>query len=150
MQLDQEQLHKKNEELMALYQEKSRKHTQITNLYNLLKSRAMMSHIQTAASDSVSHALSSLRDIPSLNSGSTAPAPQTHRVSSRHFDAMRADGNEVERLLQHQRSGSAASGSRPLLSSTAAMPPPQLPFSSGKIICSHVRLIIYDLFQEYG
>lgn len=138
MQVNQEQLHKKNEELIVLYQEKCKKHTQMTNLYNLLKSRAMRSQIQTAASDSVSHALGALpgtrnSHILSMNSGGTAAAaPQTNRVSSRHFDAMRADRTGVEQLLRHQRSGSTGSRTGPLLPDTAAMPPPQLPFAVGK------------------
>lgn len=57
MQTAQEQLQKKNQELFEMYREKSKKFTQITNLYNLLKSRAMKSQMQTAASDSVSRAL---------------------------------------------------------------------------------------------
>lgn len=54
MQEAQEQLQKKNQELADLYREKSKKLSQMTNLYNLLKARAMRSQMQNAASDTVS------------------------------------------------------------------------------------------------
>ncbi|KAJ5643439.1 uncharacterized protein N7484_005946 [Penicillium longicatenatum] len=43
LQAVQEQLQKKNQELVDLYREKSTKLTQMTNLYNILKARAMRS-----------------------------------------------------------------------------------------------------------
>ncbi|KAI5286124.1 hypothetical protein KEM54_000042, partial [Ascosphaera aggregata] len=60
MQISQEQLLKKNQELVELYRDKSKKHAQVTNLYNILKSRAMRTQIQTAATDSISQTLDSL------------------------------------------------------------------------------------------
>ncbi|KAL1972952.1 hypothetical protein VTN31DRAFT_6494 [Thermomyces dupontii] len=103
MQLNQEQLQKKNDELIVMYQEKCRKHTQMTNLYNLLKSRAMKSQIKTAASDS------------------------SERVPSKYFSP-RQEHSGVEQLFRHQRSGSAGSGADILWEKTS-MPPPRLPSS---------------------
>ncbi|OJK04358.1 hypothetical protein ASPACDRAFT_55849 [Aspergillus aculeatus ATCC 16872] len=60
MQTTQDQLRKKNQELVDMYREKCTRFTQITNLYNLLKSRAMKSQMQTAATDSVHQTLNSL------------------------------------------------------------------------------------------
>ncbi|GKZ80220.1 hypothetical protein AnigIFM56816_004437 [Aspergillus niger] len=60
METAQDQLRKKNQELVDMYREKCKKFTQMTNLYNILKSRAMRSQMQTAATDTVSQALDSL------------------------------------------------------------------------------------------
>lgn len=127
MQLNQEQLQKKNDELIVMYQEKCRKHTQMTNLYNLLKSRAMKSQIKTAASDSVSRALSSIPRTRAMNQGSKLTMPQSERVPSKYFSP-RQEHSGVEQLFRHQRSGSAGSGADILWEKTS-MPPPRLPSS---------------------
>ncbi|EED13158.1 conserved hypothetical protein [Talaromyces stipitatus ATCC 10500] len=106
MQMAQDQLQKRNDELIALYHEKCKKHTQMTNLYNLLKSRAMPSQIQAAT------------------------------AASRHFDALpsterRNVKHSTEQLFWHQRSGSASSKIREdrFIADTGPMPPPQFSFS---------------------
>ncbi|KAE8555621.1 hypothetical protein EYB25_000319 [Talaromyces marneffei] len=136
MQQAQDQLQKKNDELIALYQEKCKKHTQMTNLYNLLKSRAMRSQIQTAASDSVSQTLKFLPQATNNTRLNRSLVLQTAMTASRHFDALsstekRNGKNSTERLFRHQRSGSASSKSKedPFMARVGAMPPPQLPFS---------------------
>lgn len=53
MTLDQEVLRRKNEELSMVYKEKSRKLLQTQELYDKLKRRAMLGHIQDAALDAV-------------------------------------------------------------------------------------------------
>lgn len=53
MALDQETLRRKNEELSIAYKEKNRKLLQIQELYDKLKRKAMLGHIQDAASDAV-------------------------------------------------------------------------------------------------
>jgi E3 ubiquitin-protein ligase CCNP1IP1 len=131
MQLNQEQLHKKNEELIVMYQEKCKKHTQMTNLYNLLKGRAMRSQIQTAASDSISHTLNSLAGTSKAHKLSLNPGSNTNRQTSRHFNAIPRDQNGTEQLLRHQRTGSSGSRNGPL-AELRRMPPPKLPFASGK------------------
>lgn len=136
MQLAQDQLQKKNDELITLYQEKCKKHTQMTNLYNLLKSRAMRSQIQTAASDSVSYTLNSLPHATANTRLNESVSPQKAMTASRHFDALpstekRTNKSSTERLFRHQRSGSASSKSREdrFMTDAGVMPPPQLPFS---------------------
>ncbi|PCH02405.1 Hypothetical protein PENO1_038150 [Penicillium occitanis (nom. inval.)] len=136
MQLAQDQLQKKNDELITLYQEKCKKHTQMTNLYNLLKSRAMRSQIQTAASDSVSQTLKSLPHTTGNARLNGSLLPQTAMTASRHFDALpstekRSNKSSTERLFRHQRSGSASSKSKEdrFMADVGAMLPPQLPFS---------------------
>ncbi|KAH8696307.1 hypothetical protein BGW36DRAFT_397885 [Talaromyces proteolyticus] len=144
-QLAQDQVQKKNEELITMYQEKCKKHTQMINLYNLLKSRAMRSQIQTAASDSVSQALKSLprtsntrvpmNGIDYLTGNDSRPiVSQTTRVTSRHFNALTSPEtftSGAEQLFKHQRSGGASSRkSRSGLGiDIEGMPPPKLPFS---------------------
>ena len=111
MQLGQEQLHKKNQELVEMYREKSKKHTQVTNLYNLLKSRAMRSQIQSAASDSVNHTLESLSG---SRVDSSTPLPDLHHSLASHTPIPRSnqhsqypvDHNGIEQLHRHQKSGS--------------------------------------------
>lgn len=135
MQLIQDQLQKKNEEIISLYQEKCKKHTQMTNLYNLLKSRAMRSQIQTAASDTVSQTLKSLPHASDLRPGGLV-MPQTAMATSRHFNALSTTEkpnfrNNKEQFFRNQRSGSASSKSKEdrLTVDSMGMPPPQLPFS---------------------
>lgn len=148
MQLAQDQLQKKNDELITLYQEKCKKHTQMTNLYNLLKSRAMRSQIQTAASDSVSHTLNSLPHATNDTRLNRSLLPQTGMTASRHFDSLpstekRTNKSSTERLFRHQRSGSASSKRKEgrFMADVGAMPPPQLPLS-GTSLC-----FVYSFFE---
>jgi hypothetical protein len=57
MTLDQEALRRKNEELSMAYKEKSRKLLQTQELYDKLKRKAMLGHIQDAALDAVDNTL---------------------------------------------------------------------------------------------
>ncbi|KAJ4418992.1 hypothetical protein N0V82_005217 [Gnomoniopsis sp. IMI 355080] len=53
MALDQETLRRKHEELSTAYKEKNRKLLQMQELYDKLKRKAMLGHIQDVASDAV-------------------------------------------------------------------------------------------------
>lgn len=53
MSLDQEALRRKNDELSFAYKEKNRKLLQTQELYDKLKRKAMLGHIQEAACDAV-------------------------------------------------------------------------------------------------
>lgn len=129
MQEAQEQLQKKNQELADLYREKSKKLSQMTNLYNLLKARAMRSQMQNAASDTVSQTLNTLSSRngtvlpvpqPVLQGKPTAPKPRTPKTPGYPMDP---DG--IERLHRYQRSGTGSSrraGKK--TADAAAMPPP--------------------------
>ncbi|KAL2849545.1 hypothetical protein BJY01DRAFT_262198 [Aspergillus pseudoustus] len=125
MQTAHDQLRKKNQELVEMYREKCKKFSQITNLYNLVKSRAMRSQMQTAAA---SQAINSL-DLPRNNSvslatnlfGVSAP-PQT--PSTYQQRAYPVDPEGVEQLHRHQRSGTGSSKGKQAAADTAAMPPP--------------------------
>lgn len=57
MSLDQEALRRKNEELSMAYKEKNRKLLQTQELYDKLKRKAMLGHIQDAALDAVDNTL---------------------------------------------------------------------------------------------
>lgn len=140
MQNTQDQLHKKNQELVDLYRDKSKKFTQITNLYNILKSRAMRSQMQTAASDSVSRTLNSLAPLrtgPSTTAAAAAASkpvegsdpPQTPRQQSMY--PVSRDG--VEQLHRYQRSGTGSSRGKQKRPEAAAMPPPSRPLGLGTI-----------------
>ncbi|KAI9375510.1 cyclin [Aspergillus egyptiacus] len=127
MQAAQEQLRKKNQELVEMYREKCKKFSQITNLYNLLKSRAMQSQMQTAAASQAIHSLEVPRPDParlaSNNLGVTAP-PQTPSIYQRTFTT---DLDGVEQLHRHQRSGTGSSKGTKQKADSAAMPPPTRP-----------------------
>ncbi|EAW06745.1 uncharacterized protein ACLA_084400 [Aspergillus clavatus NRRL 1] len=131
MQTTQDQLRKKNQELVDLYREKCKKFAQITNLYNLLKSRAMRSQMQTAASDTVSQALGSLattanQPLPSglSKSGNISRPPQT--PLSRQSNPFPINVEGVEQLHRHQRSGTGSSKGVNQKAHNAAMPPPAI------------------------
>lgn len=114
-----------------MYKEKSKKHQQITNLYNLLKSRAMRSTIQTAASESVTQTLESLG-----TAGHNTPSELDHHRPLTSLGTLSRTGrydqytgpNNVEQLHRHQRSGNGRSGQKPQNFSTMA-PPSAIPLS---------------------
>jgi E3 ubiquitin-protein ligase CCNP1IP1 len=132
MQTTEEQLRKKNQELVDLYREKCKKFAQITNLYNLLKSRAMRSQMKTAASDTVSQTLNSLGNSgnePSVSGlsrpmGASRP-PET--PASRQGNPRPVNMEGVEQLHRHQRSGTGSSKGAKQKVDAAAMPPPTVP-----------------------
>lgn len=101
---------KKNQELAELYREKSKKHMQITNLYNLLKSRVMRSQIQTAATDSVAHTLESFGPLSHNAAGASTVSskkPAAASVAGRPFTALaHSSGYEGRRPDQRGDTGS--------------------------------------------
>lgn len=114
MQSAQEDLQKKNQELNDLYRDKNNKLSQMTNLYSLLKARAMRSRMQTAASDTVSQALNSLPSLnvpPSVSVARSAMSPTIPAQVSRHLKTQSypVDTEGVEQLHRHQRSGTGSS-----------------------------------------
>ncbi|KAJ5559098.1 Zinc finger RING-type [Penicillium sp. DV-2018c] len=136
MQSAQEDLQRKNQELNDLYRDKNNKLSQMTNLYNLLKARAMRSRMQTAASDTVSQALSSLNVPPPpsvtvpLSDVSTKPTSATVHPKTPTFP-VNIDG--VEQLHRHQRSGTGSSKrAKTNTPREAAMPPPARPNWNGR------------------
>ena len=131
MQTSQDQLRKKNQELVDMYREKCKKFTQMTNLYSLLKSRAMRSQMQTAATDTVSQALNSLNVLRNDPSGLASRPPETsgppQTPLSRQSNVYSINQEGVEQLHRHQRSGTGSSKGAKQKADTAAMPPPSRP-----------------------
>lgn len=151
MQLGQEQLHKKNQELVEMYREKSKKHTQVTNLYNLLKSRAMRSQIQSAASDSVAHTLESFSgprpqstSFPDLNQSlsSHTPAPRVNQQ-----DQYPIDHSGIDQLHRHQKSGSGSGNGNTRTDmghdklDVTSMPPPNRTMTTRS--CQYLKFRLY-------
>jgi E3 ubiquitin-protein ligase CCNP1IP1 len=128
LQAAQEQLQKKNQELVDLYRDKSKKLTQMTNLYNLLKARAMKSRMETAASENVSQTLNTISSrtgpaMPPAQPGTSMPNIQKARTPKTHSFHFSPEG--VEQLHRYQRSGTGSSKmSRPQMGGKSAMPPP--------------------------
>ncbi|OXV10166.1 hypothetical protein Egran_02073 [Elaphomyces granulatus] len=112
MRLNQEQLHKKNHDLISMYKDKCKKFTQVSNLYNILKSRALRSQMETAASDSVANTINSLR-----SSRHTAPPP-----------ILPPEHNQYQQL-HRQRSGSGGSKDARRKCDSVQMPPPPNQFN---------------------
>lgn len=153
MHSNQEQLLKKNQEIADLYREKSKKFTQITNLYNLLKSRAMKSQMETAVSGTVTQALDSMsssrnsvplpapqpQPTPAPPRRPPAPPPTTttstssQRVfipnlpltpSARFRNTHPVNQEGAEQLHSYQRSGTGSSRGVKRKMDMTAMPPP--------------------------
>ncbi|KAJ5894793.1 Zinc finger RING-type [Penicillium taxi] len=128
LQATQEQLQKKNQELIDLYRQKSKKLSQVTNLYNLLKARAMRSQMQTTASNT---ALETLQGISSRDGTATLIAsanpsqmPALMKPRTPRAPSFPISPEGIERLHRHQRSGTGSS--RGLKTSDAiTMPPPK-------------------------
>ncbi|KAL4780969.1 hypothetical protein BJX76DRAFT_27218 [Aspergillus varians] len=128
MQTAQEQLRKKNQELADMYREKCKKFTQITHLYNVLKSRAMRSQMQTAAASQAINSLEPPRNgqasLAVQNHGGPVPLQTPSTFQQRTYPV---DLDGVEQLHRHQRSGTGSSkGTKQMLDATA-MPPPNRP-----------------------
>ncbi|KAI2817986.1 hypothetical protein CBS115989_5538 [Aspergillus niger] len=134
MEAAQDQLRKKNQELVDMYREKCKKFTQMTNLYNILKSRAMRSQMQTAATDTVSQALDSLtasRNNPTgLVPGHSESSRPPHTPMSRQLNVYPVNQEGMEQLHRHQRSGTGSSKGNKQKTDIAAMPPPSRPIDS--------------------
>lgn len=141
MQAAQEQLEKKNQELADLNREKSKKLSQMTNLYNLLKARAMRTEMQTAASDTVSQTLNNLssRNSTMLPPVQTYDQPTTITTKARsrqgrtpktHPYPLSPEG--VERLHRYQRSGTGSSRRAGKQNDSIQMAPPGRPTWNGK------------------
>lgn len=126
LELGQDQLQKKNHELVNVYREKCKKHAQMTNLYNLLKNRAIRSQIQTAVSDTVARTLSSY--------GATENTPHTDLDSQRPTTGLtisctndfnqytrQSNGHDPRGQRQHKGAFNHRDGSM--------MPPPVVPAS---------------------
>ncbi|KAJ5783148.1 hypothetical protein N7457_004922 [Penicillium paradoxum] len=130
MQSTQEDLQRKNQELNDMYRDKNNKLAQMTNLYNLLKTRAMRSRMQTAASDTVSQALSSLNAPPpvSIPFSDALPVPSVPKKRHPKTPTFPINKDGVEQLHRHQRSGTGSSKrARTQTPLEAAMPPPSRP-----------------------
>lgn len=140
MQAAQEQLEKKNQALADLNREKSKKLSQMTNLYNLLKARAMRTEMQTAASDTVSQTLNNL----SSRNGTIVPtiqsAAQSRPISSKARGQVRTpkipsypmSPEGIERLHRYQRSGTSSSRRAGEQNDSGTMAPPKKPFWNTK------------------
>ncbi|CEJ58040.1 Putative XAP5 domain-containing protein [Penicillium brasilianum] len=133
LQTAQEQLEKKNQELVDLYREKSKKLAQMTNLYNLLKARAMKSRMETAASENASQTLNNLSSRTGPTMPPAQPGPAHPRMSMPNIQKARTPKTPsfdfspegVEQLHRYQRSGTGSSRmSRPQMGGNPTMPPP--------------------------
>ncbi|DAA73603.1 TPA_exp: Uncharacterized protein A8136_4632 [Trichophyton benhamiae CBS 112371] len=104
----QEQLQKKNQELVNVYRDKCKKHAQMTNLYNLLKNRAIRSQIQTAVSDTVAQTLNSYGAVDNTQHASLDPQrPTTSLTVSRMNDINQYNraSNDHESRVPRQHKG---------------------------------------------
>lgn len=114
-----------------MYREKCKKFTQMTNLYNILKSRAMRSQMQTAATDTVSQTLDSLtasrNNLSELVPRHTETSRPPQTPLSRQSNVYPVNQEGVEQLHRHQRSGTGSSKGRREKTDVAAMPPPSRP-----------------------
>ncbi|KAJ5924536.1 cyclin [Penicillium verhagenii] len=127
----QEQLQKKNQELVDLYREKSTKLTQMTNLYNILKSRAMRSRMETAASETVSHTLNTASRNgpgPPLPRSGPSRIPTYTTSNPPKTPSYPISPGGIEQLHRYQRSGTGSSRRVGTKSSkSAGLPPPGRP-----------------------
>lgn len=81
MQIDQDNLRRKNEELALALREKSRKQMQTQELYDKLKRRDLLGHVQNAASDAVEHtvqaSVAANRYVDKIGNQNQRPLPPT-------------------------------------------------------------------------
>lgn len=128
--VEHDDLARKNHELVEAFREKSRKHIQTQELYDRLKRKALMTDVQTAASESVDHVLQSASGQRYTDRGGDARTNQPYQAASqaqrqRQYPQFLVDHNGIERLQHHQRDGSHGSGG----GGNMGPPPPR--FSAG-------------------
>lgn len=128
--IEHDDLARKNHELVEAFREKSRKHIQTQELYDRLKRKALMTDVQTAASESVHHVLQSASGQRYTDRGGDARINQPYQATSqaqrqRQYPQFLVDHNGIERLQHHQRDGSHGSGGG------GNMGPPPARFSAG-------------------
>ncbi|KAI9872315.1 MAG: hypothetical protein M1830_001791 [Pleopsidium flavum] len=113
--LEHENLARKNYDLVEAYREKSRKHLQTQELYDRLKRKALMSDVQTAASESVDQVLQSASGHRFTERAENAGLNLQYQGSAaaqrqRQYPHFLADHTGIEQLHHHQRDGSGGSG----------------------------------------
>lgn len=105
----------------------------MTNLYNLLKARAMKSRMETAASENASQTLNNLSSrtgpiMPSAQAGPAQPRmsmPNIQKARTPKTPSFAFSPEGVEQLHRYQRSGTGSSRmSRPQMGGNPMMPPP--------------------------
>lgn len=115
MHVEHENLTRKNYELVEAFREKSRKHLQTQELYDRLKRKALMSDVQTAASESVDQVLQSASGHRFTDRGDHAGINSQYQASTaaqrqRQYPQFLVDHAGIEQLHHHHRNGSAGSG----------------------------------------
>jgi len=142
LQLEKQDVQKKNMQLVEMYNEKKAKAAQNEQLYNKLKARVMLGRVQTAATATADQmsAMAGRDHGGGINSGGhgTTSHPFPIQPLQRHQERFPVDQNGVEQLHTHQRSGSGSNNSA--ADDAMAMPPPGRPgpgFSNGKHLASY-------------
>ena len=130
--VEQKSLYQKNAELIDMYREKSKKHSQTQYLYDTLKKKVMQSQIQTAATNTVTQlqSIGGMTRAGTYNGGtrlSDKIKPGARRRKPINYTITNRNG--VEQLHHHQRSGSVSQNSTDAI----AMPPPQRSFGGTRI-----------------
>ncbi|KAK2831016.1 hypothetical protein FQN49_007083 [Arthroderma sp. PD_2] len=121
LEIGQEQLQKKNQELVGVYRDKCKKHAQMTNLYNLLKNRAIRSQIQTAVSDTVAQTLHSIGASENNTSNGLDPSRPTTTLAAPRassYNQYTRPSNSQDPRVQRQQKGAFSTRD------AAMMPPP--------------------------
>jgi E3 ubiquitin-protein ligase CCNP1IP1 len=123
--IDSRSLHEKNNELIEMYRDKSKKHAQTQHLYDTLKKRILMSQVETAASDNVAQTLKTMAGgaRPGTFNGigfAQAGGLDVNAVRERQSNTIPVNEHGIEQLHRHQRQGSGSNTSGDM----AAMPPP--------------------------
>ena len=149
LQVEKDDVHKKNKQLIEMYQDKKAKATQNEELYNRLKSRVMASRVQTAA-QSAANQMSAMAGMNSLGHGNDVRSVGHGLIGQqfpikplrRHQERFPVDQNSMEQLHTRQRSGSGSNNGG--VDDTMAMPPPRRAgagFSNGEqgVLLPHVR-----------
>jgi E3 ubiquitin-protein ligase CCNP1IP1 len=114
--IDSRSLHEKNNELIDMYREKSKKHAQTQHLYDILKKRILMSQVGTAASDNVARTLKTMVSgtRPGTFNGigfTQAASLGTNACHERESNDIPVNENGVEQLHRRQRQGSGSQAS---------------------------------------
>jgi E3 ubiquitin-protein ligase CCNP1IP1 len=118
MSVDQDNLRRKNDELIHAYKEKNRKLMQTQELYDKLKRRDMLGQVQNAASDAVDHTIQASvnanRFVDMMNNQSqtqaqrSAQAPQLSNIqnNSLRYSGEAPSGGGPSRVTSNVRNDS--------------------------------------------
>lgn len=132
LQIEKDSLRNKNEELSHAFREKTRKHLQTQEMFDKMKRRSMLGHVQNAASDAVEHSIQASvaenRYVDSVDQTQRPPPPPLFSGQQPSISQNQGSGNPPNLAPQNMGNWNGYDGQEPRQEPSQRMCLPQ--FSS--------------------